>query len=202
MRSLKSEEVGWSEQQRAVWTDVFHCVVLLHSKSSRVSRFDPEKKSEGARPILGSDLPGIQVRLTRNPSQKDILDSDSGHFYPDSRSVWPRNGSGPMGPFSGSKSDPGVFRVYNLAMQELTANTYIIIRSEQHKELSTSRVSRDEADKSFQMINHCATSLQGLMQMKMSMYMTCSQQEMTLLRKWTDTLFSHIRTKGVRRPRH
>ena len=45
--------------------------------------------SEGARPILGSDLPGIQVRLTRNPSQKDILDSYSGNFYP-------------MGPFSGS----------------------------------------------------------------------------------------------------
>ena len=80
----------------------------LHSKSSRV-RFDPEKSQKGPDPFWGqtypesrSDWPGIRVRLTRNPSQKDILDSDSGNFYPDSRSVWPRNGSGPMGPFSGS----------------------------------------------------------------------------------------------------
>ena len=46
-------------------------------------------------PESESDWPGIR-------SQKDILDSDSGNFYPDSRSVWPRNGSGSMGPFSGS----------------------------------------------------------------------------------------------------
>ena len=44
--------------------------LTVHSKNSRV-RFDPEKESEGARPILGSDLPGIQVRLTRNPGQTD-----------------------------------------------------------------------------------------------------------------------------------
>ena len=80
----------------------------LHSKNSLV-RFDPEKSPRGPDPFWGqtylesrSDWPGIQVRLTRNPSQKEILDSDSGNFYPDSRSVWPRNGSGPMGPFSGS----------------------------------------------------------------------------------------------------
>ena len=90
-------------------------VKMVHSKNSRV-RFDPEKSARGqthfgVRPTRNpgqtypesrSDLPGIQVRLTRNPSQKDNLDSDSGNFYPDSRSVWPRNGSGPMGPFSGS----------------------------------------------------------------------------------------------------
>ena len=34
---------------------------------------------------------------------------------------------------------------YNLAMQELTTNSSIT--GEQHKELSTSRVSRDEADR-------------------------------------------------------
>ena len=85
-----------------------HAQVTIHSKNSRV-RFDLEKSPRGPDPFWGqtypesrSDWPGIRVRLTRNPSQKDILDSDSGHFYPDSRSVWPRNGSDPMGPFSGS----------------------------------------------------------------------------------------------------
>ena len=75
----------------------------------------PGKESEGARPTLGSDLPGIQVRLTRNPSQTD----------PESESDWPGirvrktfwtqipviftlipdlfdSRSGPMGPFPGS----------------------------------------------------------------------------------------------------
>ena len=80
----------------------------IHSKNYRV-RFDPEKSPRGPDPFWGqtypesrSDWPGIRVRLTRNPSQKDILDSDSGNFYPDSRSVWPQNGSGPLGLFSGS----------------------------------------------------------------------------------------------------
>ena len=82
--------------------------IIFHSKNSRV-RFDPEKSPRGPDPFWGqtypesrSDWPGIRVRLTQNPSQKDIMDSDSGNFYRDSRSVWPRNGSGPMGPFSGS----------------------------------------------------------------------------------------------------
>ena len=38
-----------------------------------------------------------------------------------------------------------VSSAYNLAMQELTARSYTT--GEQHKELSASRVSRDEADR-------------------------------------------------------
>ena len=92
-------------------------ISITHSKNSRV-RFDPKKSPRGPDPFWGqtypesrSDWPGIRVRKTRNPSQKDILDSDSGNFYPASRSVWPRNGSGPMGPFSGSNLTRKFFRV-------------------------------------------------------------------------------------------
>ena len=74
--------------------------IVIHSKNSRV-RFDPEKSPRGQT--------HFGVRLTRNPSQKDILDSDSGNLYPASRSVWPRNGSGPHGTLFRVKSDPEVF---------------------------------------------------------------------------------------------
>ena len=73
---------------------------------------------------------------------------------------------------------------YNVAMQELTTNNYIT--GEQHKALSTSRVSRDEAD-----LVTVATKLDrftlftddkslcyiitGLLQMRLSIYMTYSQ---------------------------
>ena len=49
-------------------------------KSNSRVRFDPEKSPRGARPILGSDLPGIQVRLTRNPSQTDPESESEIHF--------------------------------------------------------------------------------------------------------------------------
>ena len=72
----------------------------VHSKHSRV-RFDPERvpwcqTHFWARPNqkTRSDWPRIRVRKT-------FLTQISCQFDPDSGSVWPRNGSGQMGPFPG-----------------------------------------------------------------------------------------------------
>ena len=72
----------------------------IHSKNSSVI-FDPERVSWCQTHFWGqtdqktrSDWPGIRVRKT-------FVTLISCQFDPDSWSVWPGNGSGPMGPFLG-----------------------------------------------------------------------------------------------------
>ena len=77
---------------------------LANSYTLKTPRLDLTQKSVrgGPDPFWGqtypesrSDWPGIRVKKT-------FWSQIPGHFDPDSRSLWPKNGSGPMGPFSGS----------------------------------------------------------------------------------------------------
>jgi len=78
---------------------------------------------------LGSDLV-IKQTLMRSVKSQGGLTRGSG-MSEHQRTVWAMSST--------------VSSAYNLAMQELTTRSYTT--GEQHKELSTSRVSRDEADR-------------------------------------------------------
>jgi len=78
---------------------------------------------------LGSDLV-IEQTLMRSLKSQGGLTRGSG-MSEHQRTVWAMSST--------------VSSAYNLAMQELTARSYTT--GEQHKELSASRVSRDEADR-------------------------------------------------------
>ena len=99
---------------------------------------------------------------------------------------------------------------YNLAMQELTGNSYTT--SEQHKELSISRVNRDEADRdkvaakldSFTpfsddtSLRNIVTGVNANEDVNVHEMFTIGNDVVS----WMVTLFSHIHTKGVQRSGH
>ena len=99
---------------------------------------------------------------------------------------------------------------YNLAMQELTGNIYTT--SEQHKDLSTSRVNRDDADHdkvaanldSFTPFSDDTSSCNIVIGVNANDYVDAHDM-FTIgndIVRWMVTLFSHIHTKGVQRSGH
>ena len=92
------------------------------------SRFHVLRRSNQYWAGIGADLV-IEQTLMRSLKSQRGLTRGSG-MSDNQRTIWTMSST--------------VSSAYKLAMQELTANSYTT--SEQHKELSTSRVSRDEAD--------------------------------------------------------
>jgi len=132
---------------------------------------------------LGSDLV-IEQTLMHSLKSQGRLTQGSG-MSKHQRTVWAMSSA--------------VSSTYNFTMQELITKSHT--SSEQHKELSASRLRRDETDLGkvaekldsftpFSTNESLRILSQGLMPMRMSMFRTYLKSEKTLYRRWTNSQFS------------